>query len=142
MEFLNENKKSADCAIIAGYNAVKCLKKRANYRKIEHIAKKYYDYDSNWGLNNSKINNFLAEIEVNPKYMDCTIQNAYQEIKNKEGAIILYKHKNMDKWHLVFARNSKNGIKLYNSDFDFADLILGLQENELKVCMWTVEKVA
>jgi hypothetical protein len=138
MGFISENKKEADCAIVAAYNALKCLKRKANYRKIENIAKKEFFYDSSWGLDNSYVFNFFNKIGVKPKFLRCGVEKAYKEIKNKKGALILYKHVMDEKWHIVFAENNKNVINIYNSHLDFGDIVLGFQEDVFKVLIWTI----
>lgn len=139
MEYINENKKNSDCAIVGAYNALIWLNKKADYNQIERIAKKYYKYNPESGLKYRFLNDFMSYLKVPIKPLGgITIQEAEKEILNGNAVLALITRESDKVKHVVVLRPHENGIAVLNESLSWIEIVLGFKKKELRLELWTI----
>lgn len=138
--FIRENKKNADCAIVGTYNATVWLYGRANYRKIERLAKKKYKYSPNHGLTDIFVQDFWKDLGIAAfNLKGLSIQDAEKEILKGKGAFATIQGKDDKDSHLAFIVPNGNSIEILNSNHTWIQLVEDFLKSNVKLSIWTVE---
>jgi len=140
MDYLNENQKTSDCAIVGVYNALIWLNKKVSYNKIEKIAKKYYKYSPKTGLKYRFLKDFTDYMNVSIKpFNNATIQEVEKTILEGKAALAMITRKSDKVKHIVFLKPNNRTIEVLNQNMSWIELVLGFKKQEIKLDIWSIE---
>ena len=138
-KLIRENKKNADCAIVGAYNASVYMYGRANYRKIESLAKKKYSYSSKDGFDPNSVQDFLNDLGLRTtNFFGLNIQYAEKEILNGRPALATIRHVNDKDSHVVFLVPKDRSIEIVNSSYTWIELVEDFLKGNVKLSIWAV----
>jgi hypothetical protein len=144
MEYIGFNLKNSDCVIVGICNALKWLKKKPKYSKVEDIARNYFEYDIDNGFYTKSIQDFMKFWEIPYESMEnAPIGEVESEILKGKAALAIIKRKNEDKWHMTFLKPKENrGIELVNCNSDWIELVQDFCKKEISLSIWTIGNAA